>query len=260
MTTSPTLPAEAQRHSRMGRARTALVAAGSVLAVVVLLVVFWDWNWFRPLVEARASAVLGRQVTIHHFDLSLGRPMVLIADNVEVANPPGFVADAPFASIQRLTVAVDFMAYLKGRQIVVPSIIVEHPIIDARRDSEGAPNWLFPALSPQPGAPLTATPQIGDLEINDGHAHLLDPAIKADVTMDIATASELVKGERGIKIDAKGTYAGQPVTGRAAGGALLSLRDATRPYPIDLEIVNGATRVSLVGTVHDPMASKPVLI
>ena len=253
MAITPTAQAGASRQPRTGRLRPRWIVAGSLLALVVLLVIFWDWNWFRPFVEARASAALGRPVTIQHFDLRPGRSSVLIADNVEIANPPGFSADAPFGTIQRLTVTVDVMAYLRGRQIFVPSIVVDRPVVDARRDSDGKPNWMFPALSSQPGAPPATVPQIGDLEINDGHAHYLDPSLKADVTMDIATAAEQTNGERNIQITAKGTYAGQPVTGRAIGGALLSLRDTTRPYPINLELVNGPTRITLVGVVRDPL-------
>jgi AsmA family protein len=59
-----------------------------------------------------------------------------------------------------------------------------------------------------------------------------------------------------IVVDAKGTYANQPVTGRLIGGALLSLRDASQPYPIDLSVANGPTHVSLVGTVSDPLHFK----
>ena len=35
---------------------------------------------------------------------------------------------------------------------------------------------------------------------------------------------------------------------------MLSLRDGKTPYPIDLKVENGPTRVSLVGTVDDPLA------
>jgi AsmA family protein len=34
---------------------------------------------------------------------------------------------------------------------------------------------------------------------------------------------------------------------------LLSLRDATMPYPVDLQVANGPTHVKLVGTVQDPL-------
>jgi uncharacterized protein involved in outer membrane biogenesis len=250
--TQPTaIPGRAPRSRRL---RLGWTITGVFLLAIVLLAVFWDWNWFKPLVEAQVSAQLGRPVTLDHFDLKPGRQTVAIADGVTIANPDGFPTDAPFATISRLAVTVDVMAYIHGRQIVVPSIVVDHPVIAAEQPAGHAPNWLFPVLAPKPGAPPTPSPQIGDLQINDGHAHVLDPAMKADFMMDIATSDQLVDGERQIRIDTKGTYAGQPITGRAVGGALLSLRDPAHPYPIDLHIANGPTQVSLVGTVENPTA------
>ena len=54
-------------------------------------------------------------------------------------------------------------------------------------------------------------------------------------------------------MDAKGTYAAQPITGHFVGGALLSLRDTANPYPVDLHLANGPTRIALVGTVENPL-------
>jgi uncharacterized protein involved in outer membrane biogenesis len=242
------------RAPRFRRHRVGWTVVGVLLLAIVLLAVFWDWNWFRPLVEAQVSAQLGRPVTIDRFDLRPGRQTVAIADGVTIPNPDGFPSNTPFATISHLAVTFDVMAYIHGRNIVVPSIVVDHPVIAAEQPAGHAPNWLFPALTPKPGAPQTPSPQIGDLQINDGHAHVLDPAMKADFMMDIATSDQLVDGERQIHIDTKGTYAGQPITGRAVGGALLSLRDPAHPYPIDLHIANGPTQVSLVGTVENPTA------
>jgi hypothetical protein len=56
--------------------------------------------------------------------------------------------------------------------------------------------------------------------------------------------------------DAKGTYAAQPITARLIGGALLSLRDPDHPWPIDLALANGPTKVALNGTLEDPVAFK----
>jgi uncharacterized protein involved in outer membrane biogenesis len=239
----------ARRASRLGW----IIGGGLVLAVVIVAVLF-DWNWFRPFVEAQASAALGRNVTISHFDLRPGRQTTVIADGVTIANPDGVPADPPFATIGRLEVAVDVMAYLHDRQIVLPSVVVDHPVIAAERQAGHAPNWLFPALAPKPGAPPAPMPQIGDLQINDGHAHVVDPTMRADFAMDIATSQEMVDGERQIHVDTKGTYAGQPVVGQAVGGALLSLRDATHPYRISVQAANGPTHVSLIGTVLNPLA------
>jgi uncharacterized protein involved in outer membrane biogenesis len=239
------------------RLRSGWLALAIPLVLVLMLVAFWNWDWFRPLVEAQASAALGRPVALTRFDLKPGRQTVAIADGVQIANPAGFPADAPFATIGQLRITVDVMAYLRGRRIVIPSIVVDHPDIEAEQPPGKAPNWLFPALAAKPGAPpqpADAGPQIGDLEIDDGTARVKVPSMRSDFTMQIATSAPQADGERKITVDAKGTYAGQPVTGRAIGGALLSLRDPSNPYPIDLQIANGPTRVSLVGTVEDPLA------
>lgn len=78
--------------------------------------------------------------------------------------------------------------------------------------------------------------------------------LKTDMTIDIATRNAGDQAQ--IVADAKGTYNAQPITGRMVGGALLSLRDTTRPWPIDIRLQNGPTEVSLVGTVSDPMAMR----
>ena len=53
-----------------------------------------------------------------------------------------------------------------------------------------------------------------------------------------------------------GSYARQPIAVRAMGGAILALRDAAAPYPIDLQLDNGPTRITLKGHIQDPLALK----
>ena len=80
------------------------------------------------------------------------------------------------------------------------------------------------------------------------------PRLKADFRGQIETRD--VEGNDGGQIvaNAKGTYAGQPIEARMVGGALLSLRESGTPWPIDLTLANGPTRVSLKGTLQDPVA------
>ena len=74
--------------------------------------------------------------------------------------------------------------------------------------------------------------KIGDVRIADGDAHVVIPKLKADFNARIETQGE-GDGAK-IVVDAKGTYAAQPITGQLVGGALLSLRDAAHPWPVDL--------------------------
>ena len=91
-------------------------------------------------------------------------------------------------------------------------------------------------------------------EITDGDAHVVIPQLKADFNARIDTQGEGDAAK--IVVDAKGTYAAQPITGRLVGGALLSMRDANNPWPVELNLANGPTRVALDGTLQDPLAFK----
>ena len=61
------------------------------------------------------------------------------------------------------------------------------------------------------------------------------------------------EGEPRIFVGIKGKYVGQAVDGRFIGGSLLALRDRGQPYPVDLDLKHGATRITLKGTVDDPL-------
>jgi len=244
-TGSPTAP----RRRRFPRW---LMALGVLALAVVLLIVFWDWNWFRPLVEAQASSYLGRKVTVRNLDVKLGWTPQIILDGVTVANPDGFPADSHLVTADRLAVTLDARAYLHNRQIVIPAIAIAKPVIDAEQLADGRATWdlKLPKSSANAGPP----PKIGDLQISDGHAHVVIPKLKADFQLAIATQPAADGHDSQIVVDANGTYAQQPVTGRLIGGAVLSLRDKGKPYPINMQLANGPTHIKLDGTLQDPLA------
>lgn len=234
------------------------ILGGFVLAVVAAVAV-WDWDWFLPLIDARATAALGRKVTAQHLHVALGRVTTVTLDGIAIAGPDD--GSKPFAQIGTLAVQADVMAYLHARQIVIPKIEVDHPIIDAGQDAQGHATW--PSV-PSTGSPDSkpdpnAGPKIGQLVITDGKAHVALAKLKANLDLTIATkaadpsAGTPDKQAGELVVDAKGTYAAQPITGHFQGGALLSLRDASEPYPIDLHLANGPTKVALTGTVQNPL-------
>lgn len=224
---------------------------GVPVILLVLLVAFWNWDWFIPLVQSRASAAIGRPVTIAHLHVRLGRVVEITAADVVVANPPDWRSDdPPFVSIHGLTVQADAWGYIRGRGLVLPVIGLDAPRVLVAETADGKANFR---LSTGGGGGDSA-PKIGDVRIDDGAAHIVVPKLKADFTAQIATQNE--GDARKIVVDAKGTYAAQPITARLVGGALLSLRDAEHPWPVELNVANGPTRVALNGTLRDPLAFK----
>jgi hypothetical protein len=82
-----------------------LAWAGVPALLLAILVAVWNWDWFIPIVQSRASAALGRTVTISHLHLRLGRVVQVVADDVVVANPPDWPSgDPPFVAIHVLTI------------------------------------------------------------------------------------------------------------------------------------------------------------
>jgi len=224
-----------------------------VLGVIVLAMV-WNWDWFIPLASRIASGQLGRPVGIAHLHVRIAVNPVLEADDVVVGNPPGFAAAAPFARIARLAVTVNGPAYVRSRALIVPGLEIDRPDVAAVATPDGHNNWTFPFITGAPSGKAGAGPQIGDLRITDGHVHVVDPALKADVELAVATGTEAAGQPAPLTAAVTGSYDGQPITGHFVGGALLSLRDKTNPYPVDLELANGTTRIRLQGSVQGPLA------
>jgi uncharacterized protein involved in outer membrane biogenesis len=250
--------------TRRRAVRWSIIAAVPVV-VIILVIAFWNWDWFVPLVDRQASAALGRPVRIAHLHVRLGRVTTVTVDDLTVGNPAGFPDPAPLAQAAHVSASLDVMAYLRNRAIVIPGIDLNTPRISAIALPDGKNNYTFSfgggSSDSKPGS-TTAAPQIGNLSIEDGQAHVVQPKLRADFNLAIATRqSNQATAEREgqaqqIVVDAKGTYAGQPITGSLVGGALLSLRDAAHPYPVDLQLANGPTHVTLVGTIQDPLAFK----
>jgi AsmA family protein len=214
-------------------------------------------------VEGQASAQLGRRVTIGHLHVHLGRTTRIVADDVVVNNPAGFPGDIPpLARIGHLGIDVDVMAYIHNRIISIPRIDVNGPVLEVHALPDGSNNYtlqLKTSAPPKPGQKPSPSPRIGDLTIEDGHLHAEVPKLKADFNATIAThAAEGIVAQNGqsseITAKATGTYAGHSITAGLIAGAILTVTDKTKPFPLDLKIANGNTHVSLTGTVQDPLA------
>ena len=232
------------------RASRRLAWIGVPIALAALVAAFWNWDWFIPLVQSRASATIGRPVTISHLHMHLGRVVIVTADGVVVANPHGWPSsDPPLAAVRMLTVAVDAWEYIQGNGLIVPLIKLDGPKVYVAETRDGEANFHIST-----GSSGSESVKIGDLRIDDGVAHVLIPALKADFNAKINTQGEGDTAK--IVVDAQGTYAAQPITAEMTGGALLSLRDADHPWPVKLTMANGQTHVALDGTLRDPVRLK----
>jgi uncharacterized protein involved in outer membrane biogenesis len=248
--------------TRRGWTRLGL-SVGIPLLAILLLVILWNWDWFIPIVEGQASAQLGRRVTLSHLHVHLGRTTRIVADDLVVNNPTGFPSDIPpLARIGHLGIDIDVMAYIHNRIISIPRIDLDHPVLAVRGLPDGSNNYtlqLKTSPASKPAQPPSPPPKLGDITIEDGQLNAQIPKLKADFHATIAThAAEGIVARNGgtseITAEAQGSYAGHPITAGLTAGAILTVTDKTKPFPLDLHIANGDTHVSLTGTIEDPLA------
>ena len=234
-----------------------LTLTGLVLAILVLAVALFQWDWLIPIVNRQASAALGRPVTIQHLHVSLGRTTRIEADGLVIANPDGWPGGGNFATADRLGIDLIPMDYIRHSQVTIPVVDLQAPKVDAHQMADGTANWTFPSMTTKtdPTTPANTKPdaKLGTLRIAEGAVHVRGEKLKANFTIDLKT-EDSADGTGQIAASAKGTYAAQPITAQFVGGALLSLRDSGKPFPINLKVANGPTRVALVGTIQNPLA------
>ena len=219
------------------------------LSVAIGLLAFsLGWSLVVPLLEIRAATAFGRQIKMDSLEVHPGRTATIVMHGLRISGPDGFnVPDV--ATAVRVTVVFEVATWLRTRKIVLPRIEVEQPSLTLIQTGLGHNNWTFLDLAADPNGSMV---EIGDLVITDGTGHLQVAEPAADVALKIATGGP--PGERTVIVDAQGMYARQPVTVKAVGGALLNLRDTDKPYPVDITLANGPTRVTLKGTIQDPLA------
>ena len=246
-------------HSLFSRHRKLFIGLGTPVVLILLLIAFWSWDWFVPLVNRQATALLGRKTTIEHLHVSVGFVPKVRVDGVRIEQPDTFKSDTtPFFTANHLLVRIRLLALLHGRT-ELPRIAVDTPRADIQRRQDGSNNYTFASDSKKTeddkknGAiPL---PDIEEFDIRDGHLRLRDQKLRADMISQLHTTPPTSATNRGtIVMDTTGRYAGQPIVGHFVGGALLSLQNVKTPYPVNLEVKNGPTRVTLKGTVNNPLA------
>jgi AsmA protein len=107
------------------KSRTILIIAG-VLVVLVLMAPFLiPVNQFRPTIEEKASAALGRKVQLGNLSLSLISGS-LSAEDLSIGDDPKF-SSLPFLTAKSLKVGVEILPLIFSRTLHVTGITIESP-------------------------------------------------------------------------------------------------------------------------------------
>src|SRR5690348_1919575 len=164
-----------EQEVRMGsKLRVVLIIVG-VLVVLILIAPFLiPVNQFRPTIEEKASAALGRKVQLGDLSLSLLSGS-LSAENLSIGDDPKF-SSAPFLTAKSLKVGVQLMPLIFSKTLNITGVTIDTPQVTLLHNPSGV--WNFSSLggpsakaqAKQPPAQKTAAPElsIAKLELKNG--------------------------------------------------------------------------------------------
>ena len=256
-----------------------------VLAVLVLVIAFFDWNRIKPPLNAKVSeelhrpfAINGNLAVIWQRDPDEGgwRAWVpwphVVAEDLSLGNPD-WSKQPQMVTLKRVELRISPVALLAQR-VVIPRIDLTGPNAQLQRLADGRANWTFKFDPKDPDAePSNWVVDIGAIGFDKGHVTLDDQSLKtqldliidplgkpipfSDIVGDKAAKTAQEKGatpqDYAFALKVKGQYHNQKLAGEGKIGGLLALQDAARPFPLQAQVKIADTSVELAGTLTDPL-------
>ncbi|UVM39374.1 AsmA family protein [Pseudomonas sp. B21-017] len=256
-----------------------------LLAVLVLIIAFFDWNRIKPPLNAKVSEELHRPFAINgnlavvwqrEPDEGGWRAWVpwphVVAEDLSLGNPD-WSKQPQMATLKRVELRISPLALLTQR-VTIPRIDLTEPNADLQRLADGRANWTFKFDPKDPNAePSNWVLDIGAIGFDKGHVTLDDQSLKSrldllidplgkpipfsDIVGDKAAKTALEKGgspqDYAFALKVKGQYHGQNLAGQGKIGGLLALQDAAKPFPLHAQMKIADTSVELAGTLTDPL-------
>jgi AsmA protein len=225
--------------------------AGLFLAPVVLVVLFiaiFGWNWLRGPIERMTLDKTGRELAISgNLELKFGWPLPRIhAGAVTFANP-AWAREKQMVAADAVEIAID-LPQLLLRNIVLPEVRLERPVVFLEQDSGGRKNWLLDLNQQDEQARI----RIDRLTLDNGRLGYDDAGQKTSIRSELSTGlstSNTQPAGAGVTFTAQGQYKGLPLKAHGSGGPVLGLRDESTPYPLKVDLTVGHTGVKADGTI-----------
>lgn len=232
---------------------TGLLAAGAYAFVTS--------DYLRAQIENHANAVSGRKTKIGRISVDWGWTTHIHLSDVEVSNADWGKADHLFKA-QEIVADVRVWPLLHGN-VVLPKLILRKPELYLEKNTQEESNWS-PQQSPVANAAAQQikpknrfqTPLIGQLQIIGGLVSYNDDKRKLSLNGSVQTAVGQAGGQPNAELSLKGSIEGQALLLSFVGGSALMLRETNKPYPVDLDVRYGGTRLTVKGTLQDPFEYK----
>ncbi|MEA9586686.1 AsmA family protein [Xanthomonas sp. WHRI 10064A] len=241
-------PTAVTPSARTARRRRWLIGLGSVVVIVAILLLLFDWNWLRGPVERMVSAKTGRVFHLGHLDVDLGRTTTVRGERLQLGNAAWSKRGA-MAELNAAEIDVELWPLLRGK-VRLPEIRLDQPTVLLEAGNETHPgNWVFDT---QKGD--GSMPRLGRLLVTKGRLQYIDDAMRSNIDVAIDSLAPPRSDQRAapIGIDGKGRWKGYPFTLKGNTASPLELSQSEHPFRIDLRGSAGATRTHVRGTLTNP--------
>ncbi|MCM2253116.1 MAG: AsmA family protein [Ramlibacter sp.] len=225
-----------------------LMAGFALLALLlVLLVVFFPWDWLRGPLNRYVSERTGRHFEItRRLDVKIGRTTRILADGIEFANPD-WARDPHLVKAQSAEIAIELLPLLDGR-IELPRVELHKPQLGLQVEADGRRSWALGRDTSDPAS----VPHIGVLVVDQGSAHFVAPHHGADIHTEFAIqgAPAPQSAVLPLSFKSKGSWKKEPFTAQGRTGNVLVLSaPLRRPFPVELNATAGGTTLRASGSV-----------
>lgn len=230
-----------------------------LLVGLVVLVLLFDWNWFRHPLERYISEKTQRTFTISDLNVRLGwnlTPTIRMKD-LHFANAKW----SKDGEIMAKAESVEFSISLRDlpEKILVPHVALSKPDLLFERMADDRKNWILSAPTDKSPSKL----RISTLSVDQGRLRYLDHGQPFDIDVTASTfdplKQEKVKDANAAPVNNRystqytfsGKYHDAAYSGNALTGEVLSFQESEVPFPIKGDLIAGTTRVSVEGTIAD---------
>jgi uncharacterized protein involved in outer membrane biogenesis len=226
------------------KTRGTLIVLGTLVLLIVLFTLFFDWNHFRPTLARIISEKTGRHTVIRgnlRVHLWSFEPSAEVG-GLTMDNPPWAQHSVMFTA-DELTVSVSLGRLLRG-QVVVPQIKVVRPAIDLERDAKGRASW---ELGTQEGRPQKSSqpakiPTIRRLLIESGKVRVSDGVRKLKLEGTLNASDVAGQESGGFQLKCTGSLNDKPFRADLHGDPLINL-DPDHPYEMTAHLTAADIKV-----------------
>lgn len=247
---------------------------GVVLALLIVAVVVAaltvDVNRFKPQIVAAAENATGRKLEIaEDMKLSLW-PLGIGVKRVSFANA-AWGSRPQMATIGEFTAQIDLPSLIRG-QVRVDSLVLADVDLLLEKDRQGRANWEFASEKPAPAQqPQSQPAQAGgagtlpELEnVSLKNVKLVYRDAQAGSSTDVNLKEFTIKKASGGLLATKlvAVVNGNDITADGTLGSLdhLLSQNASKPWPVRLQVTVPGAKASVDGSIAQPMQAKGIAL